>query len=46
MCVDMDAALDQTAAEGFDMRAEDKARLSPLGFDHIDVVGRYAFTLL
>jgi hypothetical protein len=42
----MDAALDQLRAEGHDLRDEDVARLSPLGFDHINMLGRYAFTLL
>ena len=41
----MDAALDQLRAEGFDVRPEDVARLSPLGFEHINMLGRYAFTL-
>jgi TnpA family transposase len=41
----MDAALNQLRAEGFDVRDEDVARLSPLGFDHINMLGRYAFTL-
>ena len=41
----MDAALNQLRAEGFDVRAEDVARLSPLGFEHINMLGRYAFTL-
>ncbi len=41
----MDAALDQLLAEGFDVRSEDVARLSPLGFKHINMLGRYAFTL-
>ena len=36
----MDAALNQLRAEGFDVRAEDVARLSPLGFDHINMLGR------
>jgi hypothetical protein len=27
------------------VRALDVARLSPLGFDHINMLGRYAFTL-
>lgn len=27
------------------MRDEDVARLSPLGFDHINMLGRYASTL-
>ena len=41
----MDAALNQLRAEGFDVRAEDVIRLSPLGFDHINMLGRYAFIL-
>ena len=41
----MDAALNQLRAEGFDVRAEDVARLSPLGFDHINMLGLYAFIL-
>jgi TnpA family transposase len=41
----MDAALDQLRAKRHDLRDEDVARLSPLGFDHINMLGRYAFTL-
>jgi hypothetical protein len=41
----MDAALNQLRAEGFDVRAENVARLSPLGFEHINMLGRYAFVL-
>jgi TnpA family transposase len=41
----MNAALDQLRAEGFDVRDEDRARLSPLGFDQINMLGRYAFIL-
>jgi uncharacterized protein (DUF2461 family) len=41
----MDAALNQIRSEGFDVRDEDVARRSPLGFDHINMRGRYAFTL-
>lgn len=41
----MDAVLSQLRAEGFDVRDEDIARLSPLGFDHINMLGRYAFIL-
>ena len=41
----MDAALDQLRAEGFDVRPEDVARLSPLGFEHINMLGRYVPTL-
>jgi len=41
----MDAALNQLRSEGFDVRDEDVARLSPLGFEHINMLGRYAFIL-
>ena len=41
----MDAALDLLRAEGFDVRDEDVARLSPLGHEHVNMLGRYAFTL-
>lgn len=41
----MDAALNQLRAEGFDVRPEDVTRLSPLGPKHINMLGRYAFTL-
>jgi len=41
----MDAALNQLCGEDFDVRAKDVARLSPLGFDHIKMLGRYAFIL-
>ena len=41
----MDAAVNQLRAEGFDVRDEDVARLSPLGFDHINMLGRYALIL-
>jgi hypothetical protein len=41
----MDAALAELRAEGFDVRDEDVARLSPLGHEHLNVLGRYAFTL-
>lgn len=41
----MDAALDQLRAEGLDVQPEDVARLSPLGPKHINMLGRYAFTL-
>ena len=41
----MDAALAELRAEGFDVRDEDVARLSPLGHGHLNVLGRYAFTL-
>jgi TnpA family transposase len=41
----MDAALNQLRTGGFDVRDDDISRLSPLGFDHINMLGRYAFTL-
>jgi TnpA family transposase len=39
------AALDQLAAEGFPVQPADIARLSPLVFDHINLLGRYAFSV-
>ena len=41
----MDMALDQLRAEGYEVLADDVARLSPLSFKHINMLGRYAFTL-
>jgi hypothetical protein len=41
----MDAALAQLRIEGFPVRDEDVARLTPLGHEHINMLGRYAFTL-
>jgi TnpA family transposase len=41
----MDAALNQLRSEGYEVRPEDAARLSPLGLKHINMLGRYAFTL-
>ena len=41
----MDAALNQLRTGGFDVRDDDISRLSPLGFDHINMLGQYAFTL-
>jgi hypothetical protein len=41
----MDAAFDRLRAEGYTIRPEDVARLSPLGFKHVNMLGRYAFTL-
>jgi hypothetical protein len=41
----MDAALNQLVAEGYDVRPEDVARLSPLGSKHVNMLARYAFTL-
>jgi hypothetical protein len=41
----MNAALNELRAEDFDVRDEDVARLSPLPHEHLNVLGRYAFTL-
>ncbi|GAA3791835.1 hypothetical protein GCM10023083_29200 [Streptomyces phyllanthi] len=41
----MDAALTQLRADGFDVRDEDVARLSPFVRHHINVLGRYSFQL-
>jgi len=41
----MDAAVRQLRKEGFEVRDEDVARLSPLGHEHINMLGRYAFSL-
>nr|WP_234442005.1 transposase [Streptomyces sp. NRRL S-1448] len=41
----MDAAVNQLRADGFDVRDEDVARLSPFVRHHIDMLGRYSFQL-
>lgn len=41
----MDAALNQLRSEGYVVRSEDVARLSPRGLKHVNMLGRYAFTL-
>jgi TnpA family transposase len=41
----INAALEQLASEGYTIRDEDVARLSPLVFDHINLLGRYAFSV-
>ena len=41
----MDAVLDQLRAEGYDVRPEDEARLSPFGHEHINMLGRYSFAV-
>ena len=41
----INAALEQLEAERCPIRAEDVARLSPLVFDHINLLGRYAFSV-
>jgi TnpA family transposase len=41
----IDAALQQLRAEGFPVQPEDVARLSPLVYEHINLLGRYAFSV-
>lgn len=41
----MDAALNRLRVEGYEVKSEDIAHLSPLSFRHINMLGRYAFTL-
>ncbi|MFJ4008020.1 Tn3 family transposase [Streptomyces sp. NPDC090023] len=41
----MDAAVNQLRVDGFDVRGEDVARLSPFVRHHINMLGRYSFQL-
>jgi TnpA family transposase len=41
----MEAALRQLRTEGIEVKEEDVKRLSPLGHEHINVLGRYSFIL-
>ena len=41
----MDAALNHLKIQGFEPKAEDLARLSPLRSRHFNVLGRYHFTV-
>ncbi len=41
----MDAAINQLRSEGWNIKDEDKARLSPLPHSHINMLGRYQFNL-
>ena len=41
----MEAALNQLRAEGFEVKDEDVARLSPLLHEHINMLGRYSFSV-
>ena len=43
--ISMQAALDQHRADGHSVRPEDEARLSPLGHEHINLLGRYSFAV-
>lgn len=42
----MDAVLAQLRSEGHPVKAEDEARLSPFGYEHINMLGRYSFSVL
>ncbi|GLZ01209.1 hypothetical protein Acsp02_84600 [Actinoplanes sp. NBRC 103695] len=39
----IDLAVTALRAQGYPLRDEDAARLSPLGFAHINMLGRYTF---
>jgi hypothetical protein len=39
----MQAALDQLERDGYQILPEDKARLSPLGHEHCNFLGRHSF---
>jgi Tn3 transposase DDE domain len=41
----INAVLEQHAREGHHVTPEDVARLSPLVFEHINLLGRYAFSV-
>jgi len=41
----MDVAVAQMRAQGLEVRDEDVARLSPLGYSHVNLLGRYHFSL-
>lgn len=41
----MDAVLVQLRSEGYPVRPEDQARLSPFGHEHINMLGRYSFSV-
>jgi TnpA family transposase len=41
----INAAVEQLANEGYPIQPQDVARLSPLVFEHINLLGRYAFSV-
>jgi Tn3 transposase DDE domain len=41
----MDAAVSKLQMTGAELKPEDLARLSPLGYRHINMLGRYSFAL-
>ena len=44
-CVTQISVQETARGTGFDVRDDDVARLSPLVHEHINMLGRYAFTL-
>jgi hypothetical protein len=44
-CLEAEAALNQLRADRFEVRDEDVARLSPLLQEHINMLGRYSFSV-
>src|SRR5689334_15881931 len=41
----IDAVIEQLRSQGYPLKPEDVGRLSPLIFEHINFLGRYAFAL-
>jgi hypothetical protein len=41
----MDAVLTQLRSEGYSVRSEDEVRLSPFSYEHINMLGRYSFSV-
>lgn len=41
----MDLALATLRSQGHEVKEEDVARLSPLGYSHVNLLGRYHFAL-
>ena len=41
----LDATLEALRRGGYPVREEDAARLSPLGCEHVNLLGRYAFSV-
>ncbi|HEY4050801.1 MAG TPA: Tn3 family transposase [Acidobacteriaceae bacterium] len=45
VAAELDAVLDQLRAEGYSVRPEDEARLSPFAHGHINMLERYSFAV-
>ena len=41
----MDAVSTHLRSEGYTVRPEDEAQLSPFGHEHINMLGRYSFSV-